>query len=39
MNEQTTIRKNEINTDFEVRSLDKIYTEEQPKKKKCAILF
>lgn len=32
MNEMTTIRNKEINTDFEVRSLDKIYSAEQPKK-------
>ncbi len=32
MNDTTTIRTKEINTDFEVRSLDEIYAEEQPKK-------
>lgn len=32
MNDLTTKRAKEINTDFEVRSLDKIYTEEQPRK-------
>jgi len=32
MNDTTTIRTKEINTDFEVRSLDKIYAEEQPGK-------
>ena len=33
MNEIITIRTKEINTDFEVRSLDEIYAEEQPGKK------
>lgn len=32
MNDTTTIRTKEINTDFEVRSLDNIYAEEQPGK-------
>jgi len=32
MNEITTIRTKEINTDFEVRSLDEIHAEEQPRK-------
>ncbi len=32
MNEVTTIKNKEINTDFEVRSLDKLYHEEQPNK-------
>ena len=32
MNEVTTIRNKEINTDFEVRSLDKLFPEEQLKK-------
>ncbi len=32
MNDTTTIRTQEINTDFEVRSLDEIYAEEQPGK-------
>jgi len=32
MNDQKTIRVKEINTDFEVRSLDTIYAEEQPEK-------
>lgn len=34
MNDTTTIRTKEINTDFEVRSLDTIYAEEQPRKEK-----
>ncbi len=33
MNEPTTIRTKEMNTDFEVRSLDEIYIEEQADKK------
>jgi uncharacterized membrane protein YedE/YeeE len=32
MSELTTIRKKEINTDFEVRSLDEIYSETPPRK-------
>ncbi len=32
MNEVTTRKNKEINTDFEVRSLDKLYHEEQPNK-------
>ena len=32
MNDTTTLRTKEINTDFEVRSLDEIYTEAQPPK-------
>ncbi len=32
MNDTTIIRTKEINTDFEVRSLDTIYAEEQPRK-------
>ncbi len=32
MNELTTIKTKEINTDFEVRSLDEIYAEAQPPK-------
>ncbi len=32
MNEVTTIRNKEINTDFEVRSLDNLFSEQQPKK-------
>lgn len=32
MNEEATIRNKEINTDFEVRSLDNLLSEEQPKK-------
>ena len=32
MNDTTTIRTKEINTDFEVRSLDEIYAEGQPRK-------
>ncbi len=35
MNDTTTIRTKEINTDFEVRSLDAIYDEEQPRKEKA----
>ena len=31
MNEVTTIRNKEINTDFEVRSLDNLFSEDQPK--------
>ncbi len=32
MNDTTTIKTKDINTDFEVRSLDEIYAKEQPKK-------
>ena len=34
MNEVTTIRNKEINTDFEVRSLDNLFSEKQPKKER-----
>jgi uncharacterized membrane protein YedE/YeeE len=37
MNDITTIRTKEINTDFEVRSLDTIYAEEQPGKENALI--
>ncbi len=39
MSELTTIRKKETNTDFEVRSLDKIYSETPPSKGDLEVVY